>query len=359
MHMGLDTYRPLGRSGLRVSPFALGAMTFGRAGWGCDESTAKHILDSYTDAGGNFIDTADLYADGASEQIVGSWLASRGTRDSSVVATKFSLASRAPNDPNGSGNGRKSMLRALEGSLRRLGTDYVDLYYVHAWDAITSPDEVMRALDDLVSQGKVRYIGLSDVPAWYASRAQTIAHWRGLEPLCALQLEYSLVERGIEAEFPDMCAELGMDLVTWSPLAGGLLSGKYSGTEASAGDLVDGRFKATAAFMPPRLVQRNSNAGDLVDALADIAAETGHTPAQVAVNWVVNRPAVGSVILGATSVAQLTETVPSLDFALPAEALKRLDAMTAPQPAAPHTTIAMLNAGMNKQVLPRSATPGY
>ena len=230
--MTLDSYHTLGRSGLRVSRLALGTMTFAQEGWGCDRDTAGKLLDVYLDAGGNFIDTADMYADGASEAVTGALIAERGIRDYVVLSTKFTMAMR-PGDPNSAGNGRKSMLRALEASLRRLGTDHVDLYILHAWDALTPVEEVMRSLDDLVSAGKVRYIAFSDVPAWYAARAQTLAEWRGYEPLCALQLEYSLAERGLELEFPSLCQELGMGLMTWGPLGNGLLSGKYSAQNGS------------------------------------------------------------------------------------------------------------------------------
>jgi aryl-alcohol dehydrogenase-like predicted oxidoreductase len=214
----LDTYYTLGRSGLRVSRLALGTMTFGTPAWGADPATSARIFDAYLEAGGNFVDTADVYASGVSEEIVGKLIAERGIRDRTVLSTKFTLAGR-PGDPNAGGNGRKAMLRSLEGSLRRLGTDHVDLYIVHAWDTLTPVEEVMRGLDDLVSSGKVRYVGFSDLPAWYAARAQTLAEWRGYEPLIALQLEYSLAERGLEYEFPALARELGMGLMTWGPPA--------------------------------------------------------------------------------------------------------------------------------------------
>src|SRR6185437_763329 len=196
--MAIDHYYTLGNSGLRVSRLALGTMTFGTEwGWGSDEAGSKQIFDAYLDAGGNFFDTADLYTSGTSETWLGKFVADRKARDRAVIATKFTF-NADPTNPNGGGNGRKNILRAVEGSLRRLGTDYIDLYLLHAWDQITPPEEVMRTLDDLVRAGKVRHVGLSDVPAWYASRAQTIAEFRGYEPLCALQLEYSLTERSIE-----------------------------------------------------------------------------------------------------------------------------------------------------------------
>jgi aryl-alcohol dehydrogenase-like predicted oxidoreductase len=323
-------------------------MTFGRAEWGCDESTARQILCRYVESGGNFIDTADIYGSGASEKIIGKFIAQHG-RDRLVVATKYSLASRAADDPNGSGNGRKNMLRALDGSLRRLGADYVDLYYLHAWDAITSPEEVMRGLDDLVSQGKVRYVALSDVPAWYAARAQSLAQWRGCEAVCALQMEYSLLERGIENEFPSRCAELGMSLVTWSPLANGLLTDKYL-ARAAGGELPSGRVRATASTMPAALRRDDPRTWDIVRALGEVAEQVGRTSAQVAVNWVTGRPGVASVILGATSEHQLEDTLRSLEFRLPDAALERLDGASALGQSAPYTLLRVQQAVMNKGV---------
>lgn len=225
--MTINHYYTLGRSGLRVSRLALGAMTFGEEwGWGASEETAKQLFNTYVDAGGNFIDTADLYTNGTSESLLGKFIAERNLRDRIVLATKFTFNGESGN-PNAGGNGRKNIMRAVEGSLKRLGTDYIDLYILHAWDQITPAEEVMRTLDDLVRSGKVRYIGLSDIPAWYAARSQTLAEWRAYEPISILQLEYSLVERNIEREFVPLGLELDMGIMVWSPLASGLLSGKY------------------------------------------------------------------------------------------------------------------------------------
>ena len=199
--MSLNNYYTLGRSGLRVSRLALGTMTFGTEwGWGTEKNTAKTLFDYYVDAGGNFIDTADLYTNGTSETWLGEFIHDRNLRDKMVVATKFSYNAE-PNNPNAGGNGRKNIMRAVEGSLKRLNTDYIDLYLLHTWDKITPASEVMRTLDDLVRSGKVRYVGLSDVPAWYASRANTFAELRGYVTLCTLHFEYSLIERIIEHEF--------------------------------------------------------------------------------------------------------------------------------------------------------------
>src|SRR5512135_1389441 len=208
----LGSYALLGRSGLRVSPLCLGTMTFGTEwGWGADPDACRAMLRAYLEAGGNFVDTADLYTGGRSEEILGGLLREAGDRDRLVLASKFTFNAR-PGDPNAGGNGRKNILRALEGSLRRLGTEYLDLYWLHAWDGLTPVEEVMATLDALVRSGKVRHLGLSDVPAWYLARAQTLAEWRGLERICALQLEYSLVERSIEREFVPAALELGMGI---------------------------------------------------------------------------------------------------------------------------------------------------
>lgn len=353
--MPLDTYYTLGRSGLRVSPLALGTMTFGQPAWGAaDLDTSGQILDAYLDAGGNFVDTADAYSGGASEQLVGKLLAERGARDRTVLSTKYTLAGR-PGDPNAGGNGRKAMMRAAEGSLQRLGTDYIDLYFVHAWDGLTPVEEVMRGLDDLVSSGKVRHVALSDVPAWYAARAQTLAEWRDYAPLVALQLEYSLTQRGLEYEFPDLAQELGMGLMTWGPLSGGLLSGKYSAD--ATGEPTEGRLKV-AASMAPKMDTRNERNWRILAEVTAVAKEIGRTPAQVAVNWVANRPAVGSVLLGASRPQQIQSNVTALDFTLPDDLRARLDEVSAPPEAMPYSFLLdTLQAGLNTDV--RSKRPGY
>ena len=225
--MRLNEYTTLGRTGLRVSPLCLGAMGFGTGwGWGADEKLSHQMLDQYVEPGGNFIDTADGYQMGQSEEIVGKYVAERGLRDKLAIATKFTFGSQ-PGNPNAGGNGRKNIYRALEGSLKRLKTDYIDLYYLHSWDLITPVEEVISTLTDLIREGKIRYYGLSDTPAWYFTRAQTLAEKGGLERCATLQLEYSLAERNIEREHIPAAQELGIGLCPWSPLAGGLLTGKY------------------------------------------------------------------------------------------------------------------------------------
>src|SRR5262250_382885 len=225
--MRLNEYITLGRSGLRVSPLCLGTMTFGTEwGWGSEESVSRSVFDGYIEAGGNFVDTADAYTGGHSEELVGKFIADRKLRDRVVLATKFTF-NADPGNPNARGNGRKNLYRALEGSLRRLDTDYIDLYWLHAWDTVTPVEEVAATLNDLVREGKIRYYGLSDTPAWYFTRAQTLAEKAGFERCATLQLEYSLAERNIEREHIPAAQELGIGLCPWSPLAGGLLSGKY------------------------------------------------------------------------------------------------------------------------------------
>jgi aryl-alcohol dehydrogenase-like predicted oxidoreductase len=327
------SYCTLGGSGLRVSRLALGTMTFGTEwGWGSGKDTAREIFRRYVEAGGNFIDTADVYTAGTSESWLGEFIGELGNRDRLVLATKFSHPAQR-RDPNACGNGRKHMLRSVEASLKRLGTDYIDLYFLHTWDQVTPVDEVMRALDDLVSQGKVRHIGLSDVPAWYASRAQALAQFRGHEPVCAMQMEYSLVERNIEFEFTRLATDYGMSLVAWSPLAGGLLTGKYRGETAAGG----GRLEKIAAKPSPlsgRFTERNRGIAAELEAAAK---ECGRSMAQVAINWVAQRPGVASVILGATRLSQLDETLAALDFEIPSPLCARLEAVSAPVPHFPYT----------------------
>ena len=227
MSKSLDTYVTLGRSGLRVSPLALGTMTFGTEwGWGSEEQVARAVFDAYIEAGGNFIDTANVYTEGRSEELLGKFITDSGLRQRLVLATKFTF-NPDPGDPNAGGNGRKNIYRAVEDSLRRLKTDYIDLYWLHAWDTVTPVEEVVSTLNALVESGKIRHYGFSDTPAWYVARAKTLAEKEGKQGLIALQLEYSLVERNIEREHVPAAQELGLAITPWSPLAGGFLTGKY------------------------------------------------------------------------------------------------------------------------------------
>ncbi len=244
--MSLTDFRTLGQSGLVVSPLALGTMTFGPGGWGADAATSRAIFDAYRAAGGNFVDTADIYTAGQSEDLVGRFIAESGARDEVVLSTKFAFnGSASPltatqagrGNPNAGGCGAKNIHRALDASLRRLGTDYIDLYWMHIWDGVTPVDEIVQTLGDLVRAGKIRYYGLSDMPAWLAMKAATIAAERRVPGPVAMQLEYSLVARDVESEHFPAAREGGMGIMPWSPLAGGFLSGKYQrgNTAAPAG----------------------------------------------------------------------------------------------------------------------------
>lgn len=321
----LETSFTLGRSGLRVSRLCLGAMTFGADwGWGASREDALRMFNAYVDAGGNFIDTADIYTNGTSERWLGAFIRERRLRHQLVVATKYSLCTGEPG-ANAGGNGRKHMMDAVHASLERLGTDYIDLYYVHGWDRITPVDEVMRTLDDLVRAGKIRHIGFSNVPGWYAGRAQTLAEWRGFEPICALQMQYSLAERNIEPEYTDFATTFGASIVPWSPLASGLLSGKYRPGQVQGGRLETVKDSGHPAF--EHISERNWN---IVAELEKVATELGRSMSQVALNWVAGRPGVLGAIVGATRIEQLEDNLGALDFELPAELRKRLDEVSQP-----------------------------
>ena len=331
--MSLKDYVTLGRSGLRVSPLCLGAMTFGTEwGFGTDENGAVALFDRYLEQGGNFLDTADGYTNGKSEELVGKFVSEHGVRHRVVIATKFTMNAE-PGDPNAGGNGRKNIYRALEGSLRRLKTDYIDLYWLHAWDTVTPVEEVVSTLNDLVRQGKIRYYGFSDTPAWYVARAQTLAEREGKEPMVALQLEYSLIERHIEREHVPAAQELGIAICPWSPLAGGFLSGKYK--REGSGFRGEGRIEKTKGS--PFAKAYTDREWRTLDALLDVAKQLNKTPAQVALNWVATQPGMTSTILGATTLAQLNANLAALEFAIPPELRKQLDEVSALQPVHPYT----------------------
>jgi aryl-alcohol dehydrogenase-like predicted oxidoreductase len=346
----LTNYSLLGRSGLRVSPLCLGTMTFGTEwGWGSSAETARKVLERYLEAGGNFVDTADGYQKGHSEEIVGEYFSQNSARDRVVLATKYTFGA-IPGDPNSGGNGRKNLYRALEGSLRRLKTDYIDLYWVHCWDSFTPVEEVMATLDDVVRSGKVRHIGLSDTPAWYLARAQTLAEWRGWERIIALQLEYSLVERDIEREHIPAALELGMGVCPWSPLASGFLSGRYQRTKD--GGVGEGRLKVNKNVN--RFSEHNWK---VLDVLTAVAKELGRSPAQVALNWVTKRRSVSSTIIGATSLEQLDDNLRSLEFDIPAPLSAKLEEVGRPEEFFPYTFFNperrhMLTAGTQVQRYP-------
>jgi len=320
--MPLNHYVTLGHSGLRVSPLCLGAMTFGEdLGWGSPVKEAESILDRFLERGGNFIDTANAYTFGHSEKIIGDHLGRHPAKRARVViATKF-YSNLFPGDPNGGGTGRKSLLGACEESLRRLQTDYIDLYWMHAWDSNTPVEETMRALDDLVRSGKVRYIGFSDTPAWKVTQAQVTAAFRGWAPLIALQIEYSLLERTVEGDLMPMARELGLGVTPWGPLKAGLLSGKY--TKDAAG-------KHQASRGPRTLAALNDKAYAIIDELIATAKATDSSPARVALAWLLGRPGVASPIIGARTLEQLDQNLGALDVKLSAEQRASLDKLSEP-----------------------------
>jgi aryl-alcohol dehydrogenase-like predicted oxidoreductase len=319
--MTLDHYLTLGRSGLRVSPFALGAMTFGEdpgsAGCGVEES--EKILATYLDRGGNFIDTANFYSNGHSEKILGDFFAAQpGRRGHVVLASKF-FGNLFPGDPNGGGAGRSSIIAQLDESLRRMQTDYLDLYWLHNWDRNTPIEETMRTLDDLVRAGKIRYIGFSNTPAWVTAQAQTMAMLKGWTPLIALQVEYSLLARTVEGELAPFALDQGISLVPWSPLKNGFLSGKYRrGTEVTD--------SARAAYVGGP----SDDEYTVIDAVARIADELGTTSAAVSLAWLRARQGTVVPIVGARRVEHLESNLAALDVTLSPEQVRTLDEVSAP-----------------------------
>lgn len=310
-------YRLLGRSGLRVSQVALGTMTFGPgADWSRPEEECRAIFDAYVEAGGNFIDTANMYTGGESEKIVGRLVAP--DRDRFVIATKYANAVPGADDPNAAGVHRKSLMRSLDASLQRLGVDYIDLYFVHWWDFTTPVEEVQRALDDAVSAGKILHVGLSDVPAWVVSRAQAFADLRGLVPITAMQLEYSLVQRSIEREHLPLARARDIGVMAWSPLAGGILTGKYT-----RGGFDDSAKRMDSMQLQP-LHERNRRIAEALDAIAD---GLGATSGQVALAWMMSRGVVP--IVGATRPGQLRESLAAAAIRLDEKTLAALDAESA------------------------------
>jgi aryl-alcohol dehydrogenase-like predicted oxidoreductase len=309
-------YRLLGKSGLRVSEASLGTMTFGDEwGWGSPKAEAQRVYETYREAGGNFIDTANFYTGGTSERFLGDFM--QGHRDSVVLATKYSNAAPG-NDPNAAGNHRKSMMQAVEASLKRLQTDYIDLYWVHIWDGITPVEEVMRGLDDLVRQGKILYVGISDAPAWWIAQANTLAELRGWTAFIGLQIEYSLIERTVERELIPMAKASNVGVLAWSPLARGVLSGKYHGDGKADG----GRMskEGMKEFLP-----EEERTARIISALKSVSEQVGRSMAQVALAWLRHQTVPVIPIIGARQVSQLQDNLASLDLELSAEQLKSLD----------------------------------
>ena len=341
--MPLTDYVTIGNSGLRVSPFCLGAMTFGEEwGWGSSVQEAETIMAGFFERGGNFIDTANGYTAGHSERIIGDFIAhDRSRRDRIVLATKF-FTNMYPGDPNGGGASRKSLMAACEESLRRLRTDYIDLYWMHLWDKFTPVEETMRALDDLVRSGKVRYIGFSDTPAWKVAQAQLLARFSGWTPLVALQIEYSLVERTVEGELIPMARELGLGVTPWGALRGGALSGKY--TRQNAATVRADRGERVTAYL-------NERTYTIVDELQRISRELETTPAAVALAWVQAQPGVASTIIGARRLQQLDDNLAALDLKLDASQRAALDRASEPTLAFP---VAVLRGASS--IMPGGAT---
>jgi aryl-alcohol dehydrogenase-like predicted oxidoreductase len=318
-------YRLLGNSGLRVPEVALGTMTFGTDwGWGADADEARKIYATFRDAGGNFVDTASIYTNGSSESIVGKLVSSE--RDAIVHATKYSLSTGQNKHPNAAGNSRKTMLQSIETSLRRLKTDYIDLFWLHAWDFTTPVEEVLRGLDDLVEQGKVLYLGISDTPAWIVSQANAIAHIRGWSPFVATQIEYNLTSRTPERELIPMARALDLAVLAWSPLAMGILTGKYG--RRNGQKPVRGRGEKM------ELHQFSDRAIEIGDAVVEVAGKLQLEPAEVAINWLRSKETIP--LLGASKTSQMTSNLKALEWELPAEVVCQLDHVSAIDYGFPH-----------------------
>ena len=334
--MDLTYYRTLGKSGLKVSPITLGAMTFGEDwGWGADPAASKAIIAKYLSLGGNIIDTANTYTFGHSEKIIGDYLKeNRIRRDSVVLSTKF-FGNMYPGDPNGGGASRRTVINSLEQSLRRLQTDYIDLYWLHAYDPFTPVEETLSALQALITSGKVRYIAVSDMPAWKVAESQMIAHFRGWSSFIGLQLEYSLLERTVEGELIPMAGEMGLGVMPWSPLGQGVLSGKY--TRANNGRQESGRFADTTF---------SEKTYDIIDKLVAIAQQKQVTPAEVALAWVISRQGVTSTIIGARTMEQLDNNLQALAVTLTADEIQALDEVSAPVLSFPIPFIGKVGAGI-------------
>ncbi|AQR63069.1 aldo/keto reductase [Brevundimonas sp. LM2] len=346
--MTLTAFRTLGRSGLVISPMALGAMTFGTQGWGTDETGSRAIFDAYVEAGGNFIDTADVYSGGQSERLVGRFVKDAGLSDRIVVATKSGFGTS--NHPHSGGNGAKHVRAAVEGSLKRLGMDAIDLYWVHVWDMVTPAEELLETLSGLIHSGKIRYYGLSNVPAWYAAQLATLAKVHGMPGPVAVQFEYSLVERGVEAELIPVAEVFGMGLVPWSPLGGGFLTGKYSRDDSanrsgkSVPSLPDGKARESSGgtgrlsgsnpFGDSKFTDRNWS---VLEAVKAVAREVDVTPAQVALAWLSARRPVDAILIGASRPSQVADNAEALAVSLSADQTRRLDAASEPQPSYPST----------------------
>ena len=361
-------YQLLGKSGLRVSELCLGAMTFGEEwGWGASKEECHKIFNAYVDAGGNFIDTANKYTEGTSEKYIGEFISS--DRDRFVLATKYTSNTRR-GDPNAGGNHRKNMIQSLEASLKRLNTDYIDLYWVHAWDALTPIEEMMRALDDMVRSGKILYIGISDAPAWIVSQVNTVANLKGWTEFTGLQIEYSLIERTPERELLPMAVALNIGVTAWSPLGGGVLTGKYNksnkeqqqktqqqntSSSSSTTDMAqegNSRLEVQNEFADRVLNDRNML---IAQEVSKIAKEIGSSAAQVALNWLRQQNIMSTAgknkiipIIGARKEAQIKDNLSCLEFELTSEQMQRLNEVSKIELGFPHD---FLNSEMIKDII--------
>jgi len=330
--MSLTDFRTLGRSGLVVSPLCLGTMTFGPGPFGADEASSRAIFDTYRDAGGNFIDTADIYSGGASEELVGKFIRETESRDEIVLATKFGFnGSASPltatqaggGNPHAGGAGAKNIHRALNQSLQRLGTDHIDLYWMHIWDGVTPVEEIVQTLGDLVRAGKIRYFGFSDMPAWVAMKAATIASERRVPGPIAMQLEYSLVARDVEGEHLPVAREAGMGVMPWSPLAGGFLSGKYQREDTTG----SGRLSGPNPFGNSKFTEQN---WAILEVLRTVSAELDRPMAEVALAWAMARPGIASTLIGASKVSQIKSNIAATAIALTAQQMDQLNTASTP-----------------------------
>lgn len=345
--MNLTGYRTLGHSGLIVSPLALGTMTFGAGRWGADESGSRAIFNAYVDAGGNFVDTADVYSGGESEIMLGRFVAESGNRDRIVIATKSGFP-RHLFTPLSGGNSARNIREGIEGSLKRLCTDYIDLYWTHVWDQVTPPEEVLLALTDAVRRGDILYYGFSNAPSWYVAQITTLARAHGLPLPIGLQYSYSLVDRGVELDVLPAGNAFGLGLVAWSPLGAGLLTGKYgrekiadagpqgnlpnrSGSSAEGEN--DGRLNGDNPMGGLLFTEKNFQ---IVDILRDISGQIGRPMAQVALAWVANNPGVSSVLIGASRAQQVLDNIGALDVRLSSEQIALLDAAGKPPSLNPY-----------------------
>ncbi len=359
--MSLSAYRTLGRSGLSVSPLCLGTMTFGTARWGTGEDASRAIFDAYIEAGGNFVDTADVYAGGRSEELLGAFISERGLRDRIVVATKAGFA--VGDGVHAGGIGAKHVHAALEGSLRRLRTDHVDLYWLHVWDGVTPAEELLQTMTGLVRSGKVRYWGMSNAPAWYVAQLATLASAHALPGPVAIQSFYSLIDRDLEREHMPMARRFGIGVMPWSPLAYGLLTGKYerAAVEASAPrpaglpcevgepsakrSVDDKRLDGPNPFGDTLFTQRNWR---IVEGLKTVAAEIGETPARIALAWVVGQAGVTSTLLGVSRAGQVLDNAGAVDLVLDGRHRAALDEISGPDS---YDLYALFSSAMRRQVV--------